>query len=487
MGSGLRATALLMACLCGCTVWACSGPFDDATQSLADRLKNKAKLVVPPKPTVPSTPAPSTPPPSTSAPAPATAAAAPDPAERTSDAERAYVPLQATTRVGEGARKANLDPRIGTKFSSTPGLQGQVTITNPYMDPDRIFFTKSAALQCTADGGLIVGGRVGLNSEQKALGTGYWRIAADGAVTPIQTRSADAYPKSSGTKCDARYGKTILDPLNFVVAPDGSFVQTTDYAVTRMGADGYVHRVAGAPYACEENGHASHVRGDTDGPADLARFNKVGAPAVDPDGNIWIPDQDECALRRISPDGLVTTVIPPEKVCDKSIRPEDQVALRYLTWDPVHGELVSGRDFPVALPVHTLYTTVWRIKPNGEFRRVLFGTKGGVSPAKVHIDGIRSMAVDPQGRIVFGTAFMTNSSVLLVARVDEAGATVAAVTGGGFRPGDSPEFQPRDGTAARAYFSRLDGMCFSPDGTLFMLDEHLIRKLANGQVSTWAF
>jgi hypothetical protein len=31
-------------------------------------------------------------------------------------------------------------------------------------------------------------------------------------------------------------------------------------------------------------------------------------------------------------------------------------------------------------------------------------------------------------------------------------------------------------------------MCLGPDGTLFMLDEHLVRKLdLRGQVSTWAF
>ena len=83
---------------------------------------------------------------------------------------------------------------------------------------------------------------------------------------------------------------------------------------------------------------------------------------------------------------------------------------------------------------------------------------------------------------------MTNSSVLLLLRVEEAGATVVPVTGGSFRPFDSPEFKPRDGAAGRAYFDHLDGMCFTPDGTLYLLDEHLVRKLdRNGQVSTWAF
>jgi hypothetical protein len=409
-------------------------------------------------------------------------------AERMSEDEKVYVAAQATTKVADGPRKTYLDPRIGSKFSVTPSIQGEVTITNPFMDPARIVMVKSAALVCTADGGLVVGGRAGLDKDSKALGTGYWRIAADGAITPLQTRSANAYAKTSGTKCDARYGKTVLTPENFALAADGSFVKTTDYAVERIKTDGYVQRLAGAPFACEENGNASQVRGLVDGAADTARFNKVGRPAIDPQGNIWIPDQDECTLRKISPDGQVTTVIQSEKICAASIKPEDKLGLRNLTWDAAHGELVASRDFPVALPVHNWYTTVWRIKPNGEFKRVLFGTKVGVSPAKVQIDGLTALTVDPAGRIHFGTRIMTNSSVLLVVRVDEAAATVVAVTGGGFKPGDSPEFKPRDGAAARSYFNHLEGMCFTPDGTFFALDEHLIRKMdKNGQVSTWAF
>jgi hypothetical protein len=410
---------------------------------------------------------------------------------RTSEAEKAYVPAQATTRVAEDPRRTYLAPTYGSKFSSAATIGGQVTITNPYLDPANMFFAKAAALQCTADGGVIVGGRAGLDKELHALGTGYWRIAADGAITPLHTRSTNAYGKTEGTKCDAPYGKTRLEPENFALAADGSLVKSIDYGVTRIESDGYVQRVAGAPFVCEENGNPSQVRGLVDGPADTARFNKVGPPAIDTQGNIWVSDQSECALRRIAPDGQVTTVIPPDKACpvSPSMLPEDRLGLSYLTWDAAHGELVGVRSFSVAVPVHNWYITVWRIRPNGEFRRVLFGKKGGVSPAKHQIDGIQSaLAVDREGRIHFGSRLMTNSSVLLVLRVEEAGATVVPVTGGGFRSGDSPEFKPRDGGAARAYFDHLDGMCFAPDGTLYMLDEHLVRKLdRSGQVSTWAF
>ena len=141
------------------------------------------------------------------------------------------------------------------------------------------------------------------------------------------------------------------------------------------------------------------------------------------------------------------------------------------------------------MPVHNLYSTVWRVKPSGEFRRVLYATKVGKSPAKHLLDGISALAVDPQGRIHIGDRIMTRegSSALGVLRVDEAGATVVPVTGAAV-PYNEAGDQPQDGPAARARFRWIADMSFAPDGTLFIRDEHLIRKLDRaGQVTTWAF
>lgn len=491
-----RAKAALLLCvfICGASAFAAS--FDDAAQSVADRIKNRIKSAIPPAPTAPSVPAPSAPPPSTpppSTPAPALGTTIPVQATtpptstdtgRFSEAEKAYVPAQATTRVADGPRRAKLTLIYGTKFS-TPG--DQVTITNPYLDLNKVFFAQAAELQCTADGGLIVGGRVGLDKEMHALGTGYWRIAADGAITPLHTRSTNTYGKTPATKCDAPFGRTHLTPEIFAQAPDGELLKGIDYAVLRIGADGYVRRAAGAPDACEESGRASLVRGLVDGPADTARFNKVSQVVPDTQGNVWVVDQDACALRRIAPDGQVTTVIPPEQACAPSIPPENRVGLYELVWDAVHGELVSSASFPVARPVHTLYNTVWRIRPNGEFRRILFSKKGGLSPAKHNLDGISALAMDPEGRIHIASRIMKFGSVLAVLRVDEVNATVVPVTGASWG-NEAPSDEPRDGPAGRAIFRYIKDMCFAPDGTLYTVDEHLVRKLdRSGQVSTWAF
>ncbi len=477
-----RVSAALLLCslVCGGTAYAAS--FDDAM-----RILNQLKSAIPPAPTAPAAPPANTPAPGAS---PAQIRPAPGATDsgRFSDAERAYVPAQATARVADGPRRAMMAPGYGRKLS-TPG--DQLTITNPYLDLKQVFFARLTELHYAADGGLIVGGRVELDKEMQALGTGYWRIAPDGAITPLHTRSTRTYGKTSGTKCDAPYGRTHLEPENFSPALNGSVVKGIDYAVVRIESDGYVRRIAGAPFSCEENGNPSLVKGFVDGPADTARFDMVSRVMSDPHGNVWVVDQRGCALRRISPDGQVTTVIAPEQACGKSLAPEDRVGLHELAWDTVRGELVSSASFSVAMPVHNLYNTVWRIRPTGEFRRVLYSHKvGRISPAKHLLDGIWSLTVDPHGRIHVGSAIMAreSSAVLAVLRVDEAGATVVRVTGASPARSQLSDDEPQDGPAGRARFRWLKSLSFAPDGTLYIRDEHLVRKLdRSGEVTTWAF
>ena len=404
---------------------------------------------------------------------------------RYSDAEKAYAPARATTRVAEGPRRAAVKPIYGRKFV-IPG--DHVTITNPYLATEQVFFATLTELRHSSDGGLIVGGRVELDKEMHALGTGFWRIAADGAITPLYTRSTNTYGKTPGTKCDAPYSRTHLVPDRFSPGVNGSLVKGIDYAVVRIEPDGYVRRLAGAPFACEENGNPSQVRGFVDGAADSARFHMVSGVLEDPQGNVWVIDQSGCALRRITPDGQVTTVISPEQACSKAVAPEDRVGLHEIAWDPANNEVVSSATIMVAEPVHNLYNTVWRIRPTGEFRRVLYSSKVSRSPAKHQLDGISSLAVSPDGRIHIGSRIM-NGGVLAVLRVDEAGATVVSVTGGShIRTRSGAGDTPRDGPAEQATFQWLRGLAFAPDGTLYIRDEHLVRKLdLSGQVTTWAF
>ncbi|OGT99506.1 MAG: hypothetical protein A2X80_14110 [Geobacteraceae bacterium GWB2_52_12] len=420
-------------------------------------------------------------------------------AARISDAERTFVAPRATELVTEKPRKTFLRGAFGQKFSDKQDGEGrQVTITNPYMNPPKFLFANPDAIQCKADGSLIVASRAALDDEARATAIGYWSVAPDGAVTPLHTRSTKAHGKTSITVCDAPYEQAIrLRTSNFAIDADGGLLTAEQHGVMKIGTDGYVQRLAGSPLICEGMGSRG-IRGFADGPADDARFNNDGhgggnpAVAVDGKGNIWTVDQNGCSLRHITADGSVTTLLRPEQVC--SPQPPDRITLSHLAWDAKHGELVSGGDI---LTHNQLYTSVWRIRPDGKARRVLLAHKlGNKSPAGVQLDGVSALAVDAQGRIHIASKIMPTdhkshakgSNEIGVMLVDEAHAKVVPVTGMKLPAWGHGKSLALDGPVERATFVKMRGMCFAADGTLFVLDEMIVRRIdRRGQVSTWAF
>jgi sugar lactone lactonase YvrE len=407
-----------------------------------------------------------------------------------SDAERRYVAPQATTRVAEAPRTATLAGDWSRKFSPE-NSKANVTIANPYLDPARPLFAKAEHIECTPDGGLVVAGRAGFDADDRALGVGYWRIARDGAVTPFHTRSTGAYALTSRTTCEAPFGKSRVGAGKFSMAADGRVLFSATATVQAITTAGQVTRLAGSPRDCE-NDNTAGITGFEDGARDAARFREPDRPVEDGDGNIWVADQQGCALRRIAPDGAVTTVIPASTLCDEAVSLEERPLLDNLTWDPVHRELVAGGARTVARPVHNLYTTIWRITPSGEYRRVLFSTKLGRSPARANLDGIRALALDPQGRIHVVSLLMLFErrgwDALQLMRVDEAAGTVVPLTGTKIPNGTFLADHPKDGPAGQAVLERTRTLCVSPDGTAYVNDDQLIRRIDTaGQVTTWAF
>jgi DNA-binding beta-propeller fold protein YncE len=129
-------------------------------------------------------------------------------------------------------------------------------------------------------------------------------IAPDGAVT---TLAGSIYDYGEGRGPHGRFRA----PLALDVARDGTcyVADTGNNAIRRITPDGEVTTLAGAPPG-----------GDRDGPgADVGLRSPTGL-ALGPNGDLWVADQGNGALRRIDPSGTSTT------------------ALRF-----------SGRRFPVAV------------------------------------------------------------------------------------------------------------------------------------------
>jgi len=104
-------------------------------------------------------------------------------------------------------------------------------------------------------------------------------------------------------------GPTYLSCRKTRVAEGGPGLETTagfvvsdsgNHAIRQIGAGGKVTTLAGAPLAGP--GHLDHPK------PSLARFNNPQGIAVDLDGNVFVADQGNCVIRKISARGAVTTL-----------------------------------------------------------------------------------------------------------------------------------------------------------------------------------
>jgi sugar lactone lactonase YvrE len=118
------------------------------------------------------------------------------------------------------------------------------------------------------------------------------RIAPSGEVTTL-AGGEEGWLDGPGTA--ARFNT----PSAIAVAPDGSLVvaDTGNHAIRRVGVDGTVTTVAGGG-----------LPGLADGPAATARFDGPIGVTVAADATIFVADTYNDCIRRIAPDGTVSTL-----------------------------------------------------------------------------------------------------------------------------------------------------------------------------------
>jgi|GEM_PF-1313720 len=377
-----------------------------------------------------------------------------------------YDAPQATAKVSQPPQVRWLDPGVGKKFKpAEDSTIKQVVAMNPYLSPERPMFSEMYHLQSAPDGSLVLAGSAGLDAEGGVKGIGWWKISPDGAITSLVSRPIGS-PNPGVHPSD-----------EFSIAPDGSLLTifTEEINTNRVGTK--VVRIF-------PDGRMQTVAEGLEHP---------GMPVQDPSGNIWVSNKKFEELLRISPDGAIFTVISAERSwSNKALDPKERITLEHIAWDPVHNELVAGGGFITAKP-HDLHSSVWRIRPDGQARRIYYNVKGGRSPVGQNTDAIWSLTVDAKGRIVATTIIMDDQATRQITRLDEKAAKLTVLTGQSFGKWGTPyraghEEAPHDGTAAYANFRKAKNICYAPDGTLFVLDEHQVRRLdTDGTVRTWAY
>ncbi len=117
------------------------------------------------------------------------------------------------------------------------------------------------------------------------------------AITTVAGTGQYGYSGDGGWASQAQ----LTSPSGIAVSPDGSFfiVDSSNQRIRRVGADGNITTVAG-------NGQAGYS-GDG-GPATQAQFAFPTHVTVGPDGSLYIADMNNNRIRRVDADGIITTV-----------------------------------------------------------------------------------------------------------------------------------------------------------------------------------
>jgi len=221
--------------------------------------------------------------------------------------------------------------------------------------------------------------------------------------------------------------------------------------------------------------------GSADGNGAVARFNGPYALALDPAGNLYVGDNWNGTIRKITPAGMVSTLAGTAGVYGSSDG-IGSAAQFSATWGVVADNL--GNVYVADVGNHTIR----KITAGG-----VVTTFAGLTGSSGSADGIGSDArffypcsvtVDSAGFV-----YVVDSGNKTIRKITPAGvvSTLAGLAGSNsWNPLDGP-MPSLDGTGNAARFISPFGIAVDAAGNLYVADEHAIRKITPaGVVSTFA-
>lgn len=138
------------------------------------------------------------------------------------------------------------------------------------------------------------------------------------------------------------YATRFSDPFGIASAPDG-----TVYVADGVGA----HRIYRITPAGTVETLAGSAEGFADGPGQSARFSAPSGLAVGRDGHIYVADTGNDAVRRITPDGTVSTIAGPEAGLSGPVGVAIDASGRVIVADTYHDRIVAIGPGGVVIPV----------------------------------------------------------------------------------------------------------------------------------------
>ena len=215
-------------------------------------------------------------------------------------------------------------------------------------------------------------------------------------------------------------------------------------------------------------------RGSADGTGAAARFHRLSSVAVDSTGTVYVADTNNASIRKVTAAGVVTTLAGPAGATGS----KDGTGAAARFFSPAGVAVDSARNVYVA---DTNNSTIRKVTPAG-----VVTTLAGTANASGGQDGTGAAArfVSPAGVTVdiTGTVYVADAGNSTIRKITPAGVvtTLAGIAGA---PGSA------DGTGIAARFSEPVDVAVDSAGNVYVADygNSTIRKItAAGVVTTLA-
>jgi RHS repeat-associated protein len=221
-------------------------------------------------------------------------------------------------------------------------------------------------------------------------------------------------------------------------------------------------------------GNGAYGFGGDGGPATDAPLGGPRGVAMGPDGSIYIGDYGSARVRRVDPDGIITTFAGGGTNSPDGGGPALEAHLTFPS------ALAVGPDGSVFISDSNI---VYRVSPNGNINKVAGGGTSGLgdggpaTEAQLNSSYAKSLAVDPEGNL-----YIPEYHGFRVRRVSTDG-IITTVAGNG-----TPDWSGDGGPATQASLFYPHGVAVGPEGSLYISTNYSLRRVnPEGIITTVAF
>lgn len=270
-------------------------------------------------------------------------------------------------------------------------------------------------------------------------------IATDGTVSTLAGSGSSGSADGTGTEA------SFKNPLGITVDPAGNlFVIDKNHLVRKITTAGVVTTLAG-------NG-----AGYADGTGTAAQFNNPHGIVADSEGNLFITDYGNYRIRKVTPDGVVTTLAGTGSAGNTN--GTGTVA----SFGELQGIAIDADDNLYVCNYYGDVHNIRKITPAGVVTTLAGGTKGYAdgAAAEAQFSSPVSIVADAAGNVYVG-----ENGNYRVRIITPEGMVYTWCGSGvsGYADGDGNE----------AMFKRLQGMAMDENGVMYVADfaNFLIRKI----------